>query len=128
MTYNKDTHERVDHTLNMALAILTEYLISRYTQPSLSEISTALKTCKPQVNKVILDYFLTTRSQIFVDQNTSDSLWKTFGDIYTFVRKTLGVLFHKGLDDHLTPRELVSIDSARRQTIGFWIDVIYESL
>lgn len=128
LTSNKDTHERVDYIVNMALAILTEYFISEDTQPYLSEAAASVRTWKSQAKKAILDCYVTTRTQFFAYQNTIVYLGKASSNMYTFVRKTLGVPFHKGLENHPTPREPDSIDGARKQTIGSWIGIIYESL
>ena len=128
LTSNKDTHERVEYIVNMALAILTGYLISEETQPYLSEVSAATRTWKSQAKKTILDCFLNTRSQFFGHQNTVTFLGKASSNMYTFVQETLKVPFHKGLEDHPTPRAPESIDGARKQTIGSWIRIIYESL
>ena len=128
LTSNKDTHERVDYIVNMALAILTEYLISEETQPYLSEASAATRAWKTQAKEAILESFLTTRSRFFAHQNTINFLGRASSNMYTFVRKTLKVPFHKGLEDHPTPRAPESTDGARKQTIGSWIGIIYESL
>ena len=128
LTSNKDSHERVEYIVNMALAILTEYLVSEEIQPYLSEASAATRTWKTQAKKAILESFLTTRSWFFAHQNTVEFLGKASSNMYTFVRKTLKVPFHKGLEDHPTPRAPESIDGARKQTIGSWIGIIYESL
>ena len=128
LTSNKDTHERVDNIVKRALGCLTEFLISEDTQQYLAEAFAATRTWKSQAKKAILDCFEKTRSQFLVDQNTIDYLGKASGNMYTFIRKTLGVPFHKGLEDHPTPREPESKDGARKQTIGSWIGIIYESL
>ncbi|KAL8732297.1 MAG: hypothetical protein Q9166_002869 [cf. Caloplaca sp. 2 TL-2023] len=127
LTSNKDTHNRATYIVDMALAILTQSLLDN-TQGSLSEASSIIASWKARAQSVLVNTYNSTRSKFFSRQNTPDFLGLASRSIYLFVRQTLGVPFHKGLEDHPTPKEPTAADGSRKQTIGSWIGMIYESL
>lgn len=124
---SQDTHERVTHITDTALAILTQSLIDSPQGP-MHEFTSTIQSWKAQAYAVLTNTYTSTRSQYFAHQNAADYLGRAPRKIYLFVRETLGVPFHKGLEDHPTPKEPMSAEGNRKQTIGSWIGVIYESL
>lgn len=127
LTSNKDTDDRATYIIDMGLAILTQSLLDNH-QGSLSEASTTVKTWKTRAASLLVETYTGTRSKFFSHQNTSDYLGCGSRGMYLFVRQTLGVPFHKGLEDNPTYEEPLAEDGTRKQTIGSWIGIIYESL
>ncbi|KAL8753617.1 MAG: hypothetical protein Q9199_004921 [Rusavskia elegans] len=127
LTSNKDTQDRATYIIDMALAILTKPLLEN-PQGSLSEASKIAQSWKSKANSLLVETYINTRTEFFTCQNTSDYLGCASKRMYLFVRKTLGVPFNKGLEDHPTPQEPMAADGSRKQTIGSWIGIIYESL
>ncbi|KAI4254647.1 MAG: hypothetical protein L6R42_007106, partial [Xanthoria sp. 1 TBL-2021] len=127
LTSNKDTQDRATYIIDMALAILTGPLLEN-PQGSLSEASKIAQSWKSKANSLLVETYINTRTEFFTCQNTSDYLGCASKRMYLFVRKTLGVPFNKGLEDHPTPQEPIAADGSRKQTIGSWIGIIYESL
>lgn len=127
LTTNKDTQNRATHIIDMALAILAEYLLAN-PQGSLSEASEMMQSWKSKAHSLLMETYITTRTGFFTSQNTPDYLGCASRRMYLFVRKTLGVPFNKGLEDHPTSTEPTATDGSRKQTIGSWISIIFESL
>ncbi|KAL8769235.1 MAG: hypothetical protein Q9209_004736 [Squamulea sp. 1 TL-2023] len=127
LTSNKDTNDRATYIIDMALAILTQSLLDN-PQGSLSETSKIVQSWRSQATTLLITTYTSTRSEFFVRQNTADYLGCASRRMYLFVRQTLEVPFHKGLEDHPTPKEPMTADGSRKQTIGSRISTIYESL
>ncbi|KAL8670444.1 MAG: hypothetical protein Q9168_005025 [Polycauliona sp. 1 TL-2023] len=127
LTSNKDTQDRATYIVDMALAILTQALLSN-VQTDLSAFSSTIQTWKTRALELLVQTYLTTRSSFFASQPTASYLGNASKRMYLFVRKDLGVPFHKGLEDHPTVQEPLAADGSRKKTIGSWIGVIYESL
>ncbi|KAL8853693.1 MAG: hypothetical protein Q9221_001504 [Calogaya cf. arnoldii] len=127
-TSNKDTPDRATHIISIALSILTESLLNNNPHGSLSSASELIQTWKSKATALLIDTYTNIRADFFTNQITSNYLGNASKRIYLFVRKTLGVPFHKGLEDHPTPKEPMAADGSRKQTIGSWIGVIYGSL
>ena len=126
-TSNKDTSERVNHVVDTALAVIAESSLDM-PQEALLDANLAMKAWRSRARDVIIESYTTTRSSFSVHQTTAAYLSQASKRIYLFVRQTLGVPFHKGLEDHPTPRAPFSADGRSKQTIGSWIGIIYESL
>ncbi|KAL9005516.1 MAG: hypothetical protein Q9188_001718 [Gyalolechia gomerana] len=124
---NKDTHDRVPCIVDRAVSILTQSLTEN-PQGSLQEAISTIQSWKLQASSILAATYTNTRAAFFVHQTTADYLGRASKPMYLFVRETLGVPFHKGLEDHPTPKGPASTDGSRKQTIGSWIGVIYESL
>lgn len=124
---NLDSHDRITDVVDTALAIITQSLIEN-PRGSLHEAAAAIQSWKLHAYRILAKTHRNTRSQFFAHQNTADYLGLAARKMYLFVRKTLGVPFHKGLEDHPTPKEPTSSDGRRKLTIGSWISIIYESL
>ncbi|CAO1602106.1 hypothetical protein XANCAGTX0491_005737 [Xanthoria calcicola] len=127
LTTNKDTQARATHIIDMALAILAEFLLAN-PQGSLSEAAEMMQRWKSKAQSLLVETCTTTRAEFFTSQNTPDYVGCASKRMYLFVRKTLGVPFNKGLEDHPTPEEPTAADGSRKQTIGSWISIIFESL
>ena len=125
-TSKKDTHERVSHVVNTALAILAHSSFESIEELTL-EFTTAMRAWRLRAHDIILESYTATRSTFFKRQKTADYLGQASKRMYLFVRQDLGVPFHKGLEDHPTPKDPLSM-TGRKQTIGSWIGSIYESL
>ncbi|KAL8832270.1 MAG: hypothetical protein Q9191_000369 [Dirinaria sp. TL-2023a] len=126
-TSTKDTRDRVNYTIDTGIGILAQSLFSKPDVP-LYEASIAIKAWKPRACAILAETYATTRSWFLAEQNTADYLGLASKKLYIFVRRTLGVPFHKGLEDHPTPTEPTSADGRQKKTIGSWIGIIYESL
>ncbi|KAL8650329.1 MAG: hypothetical protein Q9226_005190 [Calogaya cf. arnoldii] len=126
-TSNKDTPDRATHIINIALSILTQSLLKN-PHGSFIEASIIIQTWKSKAIALLINTYTNTRTNFFTNQDTSDYLGYASKRMYIFVRKTLGVPFHKGLEDHPTPKEPLAADGSCKQTIGSWIGIIYESL
>lgn len=83
---------------------------------------------KISTRKAIVEVFTSCRAKFFEKQNTIDFLGVASRRIYTFVRGTLGVPFHKGLEDHPEPGNAINVSGSRKRTIGSNISIIYEAL
>ncbi|KAL8798906.1 MAG: hypothetical protein Q9182_006306, partial [Xanthomendoza sp. 2 TL-2023] len=127
LTSNKDTPDRANYIIDMGLAILTQVLLDK-PEGSLSEASGLLRSWRSRANALLVETYTCTRSKFFAHQSTPDHLGCASRRMYRYVRQTLGVPFHRGLEDHPTPKEPLAADGSRKQTIGSWISVIYESL
>ncbi|CAL8579680.1 hypothetical protein XPA_005414 [Xanthoria parietina] len=127
LTTNKDTQARATHIIDMALAILAEFLLAN-PQGSLSDAAEMMQSWKSKAHSLLVETYITTRTEFFTSQDTPDYLGCAPKRMYLFVRKTLGVPFNKGLEDHPTPQEPTAADGSRKQTIGSWISIIFESL
>ena len=125
-TSNKDTHDRANHIVDTALAILIQpsFESNKETPP---DVTTVMKAWRSQVYDSIVESYTTTRRSFFGHQNTAEYLGQASRRMYLFVRQDLGVPFHKGLEDHPTPKDPLSTKGKKR-TIGSWIGRIYESL
>ena len=122
LTANKDSKDRYTHLVDSALAVLARFFIS---SPKLTT-GTAIEnfaTWRKSTFDCLADTFITTRTRFFQRQNTADYLGHATRQMYVYVRKTLGVPLHQGLQDHPTPK-----DQEKKRTIGSWIAVIYEAL
>ncbi|KAL8836977.1 MAG: hypothetical protein Q9176_005978 [Flavoplaca citrina] len=124
---NKDTQDRATYIVDMALAILTQSLLD-HPQGSLSSASTMMRDWKTKAHSLLVETYTTIRAEFFINQTTPDYLGNASKRIYLFVRKTLGVPFNKGLEDHPTPKSPMAANGTRKQTIGSWISIIYSSL
>ena len=127
LTSNKDTNDRATYITSTAVAILAEYILE-HQHGSTDEASTAIRDWKIRAHLALVETYTTTRLRFFKDQDTADHLGQASRRIYLFLRKTLGVPFHQGLQDHPSPKEPVSADGSKKRTIGSWISIIYESL
>ncbi|KAL8810030.1 MAG: hypothetical protein Q9223_000868 [Gallowayella weberi] len=127
LTSNKDTSDRANYIIDMALAILTQVLFDK-PEGSMSEASDIMRSWRSRANSLLVETYTSTRSTFFTHQSTPDHLGCASRRMYRFVRQTLGVPFHKGLEDQPMPNEPLAANGSRKQTIGSWISVIYESL
>ncbi|KAL8936672.1 MAG: hypothetical protein Q9216_004810 [Gyalolechia sp. 2 TL-2023] len=127
-TSNKDTRDRVPYIVDLAVSMLMQTLTDNNAQGSLQEANSMIQSWKSQASSVLVKTYLDTRTEFFAHQNTADYLGQASKRMYLFVRGTLRVPFHKGLEDHPTPKEPASTEGNQKQTIGSWIGVIYESL
>lgn len=126
-TSNKDTSERCSFIVDMAISILTRYLMQS-PQGSLQEATSSIETWTARATSVLAETYKATKTTFFIHQNTADYLGQASQLMYCYVRQTLGVPFHKGLEDNPSPKEPLSADGRRKQTIGSWIGIIYDSL
>ena len=126
LTSNKDTHDRANHIVETALAIVTQSSLEG-TKETLPDVTTAIKAWRSRVYDIIVESYTATRRNFFAHQNTTDFLGQASKRMYLFVRQNLSVPFHKGLEDHPTPKDPLAMNG-RKQTIGSWIGSIYESL
>ena len=126
LTSKLDTYERVNYIVNTALATLAKLSFER-TQEAPLDFTTAMKAWRSRAHDAVDESYSTTRRSFFNHQNTADYLGQASKRMYIFVRQDLGVPFHKGLEDHPTPKDPSSM-TGRKQTIGSWIGRIYESL
>ncbi|KAL8919638.1 MAG: hypothetical protein Q9208_006670 [Pyrenodesmia sp. 3 TL-2023] len=122
-----DSPDRITHIVDSALAIITQALIEN-PRGSLHEAAAAVQSWKLHAYRILAEAHTNTRSQFFAHQTTADYLGLAARKTYLFVRKTLGVPFHKGLEDHPTPKERTSADGRQKLTIGSWISIIHDSL
>lgn len=122
LTANKDSEDRYAHLVDSALAVVARFFIS---SPKLATGTAleALATWKEAAFDCLAETYTTTRMRFFEKQNTTDYLGHATRKMYMYVRKTLGVPIHQGLEDHPTPK-----DENKKLTIGSWIAVIYEAL
>ncbi|KAL8993054.1 MAG: hypothetical protein Q9169_006634 [Polycauliona sp. 2 TL-2023] len=127
LTSNKDTQDRATYIIDMALAILTQVILS-HPEGSLSSFSTTVQKWKTRARTLLIETYTSTRTDFFATQSTPSYLGNASKRMYIFVRKILGVPFHKGLEDHPTAQEPFAADGSRKQTIGSWISIIYQSL
>lgn len=129
---SKDTPGRVTQVIDDALAILTQFLLfDEHESPlptSVPRVSEMIQTWKSRLHNLLTESHASSRAQFFEHQHTPDFLGQAAKKMYIFVRERLGVPFHRGLEDHPTPRQPVSADGTKKQTIGSYISVIYESL
>ena len=126
-TSTKDTPDRVAYVVDTVVGILIQPLFDSDTAPSSGNFM-VIKDWKSRAYSILAESYAATHSQFLANQNTTEYLGLASKRMYTFVRKTLGVPFHKGLEDHPTPQEPTSADGSKKQTIGSWIGIIYESL
>ena len=122
----KDTQDRVTHIVNTGLATLAQILLD-CTLEHPKEYATAMKTWKSVASAVIIETYTSIRSKFFASQNTVEYLGQASKRMYLYVRQTLGVPFHKGLEDAPAPTDSSST-GIRKQTTGSWIGIIHESL
>ncbi|KAI4087019.1 MAG: hypothetical protein LQ344_007076 [Seirophora lacunosa] len=126
-THSKDTHDRIASIIASALATITRIVMTD-PQGALHEAAPAIRLWKDQASTLLLDTYTSNHSQFFAHQTTPEYLGLASRKMYLYVRETLKVPFHRGLEDHPTPQEPTAPDGRRKRTIGSWISVIYESL
>lgn len=126
-TTSVDSEDRFARVLDSSLAILANIFVSQDDQPP-AAIFSAAKMWKSQALSSITKTFYSTRSRFFADQNTPDFLGSGVRKMYVYIRRVLGVPFHKGLEDHPTPTRTTSEAASSKRTIGSQISIIYESL
>ena len=127
LTANKDSKDRFVHLVDSALGVLAQFFISA-PETAVSNARAAVATWKKSALEVVAGVYTTTRAKFFQQQNTPDFLGQATRDMYVYVRKTLGVPLHQGLEDHPTPTNKTAAGGAKKKTIGSWIAVIYEAL
>lgn len=124
-----DAAPRAEMVAAASLACMTEFIMaagagagsrsssSKYDISQLQDLKTAMAAA-------ILDTYLGHRAAFFERQTTAQFLGQGTRACYEFVRRTLGVPFHRGLVDQPGPGD----DSDRKKTIGSWVSVIYEAI
>lgn len=122
-----DSQDRIERVIKSSLAVLTDFLLTLKLDSS-SPAFAAMGTWKSLARSAMAESFTVTRSRFFQRQNTPDFLGLAAKKLYLFVRHNLEVPFHLGLEDHPTPTNKFCEDARKKQTIGSWIGVIYESL
>ncbi|KAL9579716.1 MAG: hypothetical protein Q9212_004941 [Teloschistes hypoglaucus] len=129
---SKDTPAHITQVVDDALAILTQFLLLDEHQTSLptsvSRFSEIIQNWISRFQNLLTENHASSRAQFFEHQHTPEFLGQAAKKMYIFVRERLRVPFHRGLEDHPTPRQPVSADGTKKQTIGSHISVIYESL
>lgn len=123
----KDTCDRFPFIVDTAVSILTRSLMEN-PQGSLQEATSTIQSWVSRASAVLAGIYTDTRTAFFMHQNTTDYLGQATKRMYRYVRETLGVPFHKGLEDNPSPNEPFSASGGRKRTIGSWITIIYESL
>ena len=126
-TANKDSQDRCSHIVESGLAVLADFFLNCSNQVLTGALS-AIASWRSLAMPVLFDTYISTRSQFFQQQTTPDFLGRATSRMYAFIRKTLGVPFHIGLQDHPTPKDMYASDGTKKQTIGSWIGIIYESI
>lgn len=126
-TGNVDSEDRFNQVLDPCVVVLANFLVSRDDQPFTSVLP-AIKAWKNRALSSLATTFLSTRSQFFESQNTTDFLGSGARKLYEYVRYVLGVPFHKGLEDDPTSIQIAQKEAHPKRTIGSWISIIYESL
>ena len=131
-TTNKDSEDRYTHLTDSSLAIITRFLIRSpnklaATGPTFFE---AIATWKDSFRQCLAETHTTTRAHIFQRPGTATYLGRGTRTLYLYVRDTLGVPFHKGLQDHPGPMDDDDEEEKKKKkvTIGSWIAVIYEAI
>ena len=121
-TTNKDTQDRCVHSVDSALAVIAKFVISSRKCTTGPTFETIAKWKESTID-CLANTFVISRARFFKKQDTANYLGVATRKMYLYVRETLGVPFHKGLEDHPTPK-----DKVKKLTIGSWIAVIYEAL
>lgn len=127
LSTNKDSQDRYTHIVESALAVLAQFLLLSPHQ-AVSGAFDAVASWKVLTLAALADTYVTTRANFFRNQPTADFLGRATRRMYRFVRETLRVPFHRGLEDHPTPTNAFSRDGRKKHTIGSWITVILETL
>jgi phenylalanine ammonia-lyase len=79
--------------------------------------------------EIVAAVYFTHHQTFFTHQNKDQFPGKASKEMYLFVRKDLGVLFHQSVEEHPRGNEEVnSINGRPERTIASWISLIYESL
>ncbi|PWY86688.1 phenylalanine ammonia-lyase [Aspergillus heteromorphus CBS 117.55] len=91
--------------------------------------SAALQQWQDSVVGVLTEEYQTSRSAFFVQQTTQDYLCTSSKILYCYVRETLKIPLHRGIEDHPT-YSAQSTDNAadNKVTIGSHISAIYLAL
>lgn len=79
------------------------------------------------VAEISKSFFINTRAAYLAQPDATPYIGVASKRMYTFVRRTLGVPFHRGLVDHPT-LHLTSGDQPMRKNTGSQISIIYEAL
>lgn len=126
-----DYYARCERVVDTSIAIVVNSLAHcEPLIPASMDPIAVLRTWRTRTLSALADTYTSVRAEFFERQNTADFLGQASSRMYTFVRKNLGVPFHKGLVEHPGPMDETagSIDGRAKKTIGSWISIIYESL
>ena len=75
--------------------------------------------------QAMTETFSSNQLRYFSQPNAPEYLGHASRCMYAFVRKELGVPFHRGLIEHPSPHGEQEIDGRPKKTIGSWIGLIY---
>jgi phenylalanine ammonia-lyase len=134
-TTTLDLRERCARTADVAAPLLMKEIAKiQGLKASVYELFQALDVFKKDLAKALEAHYSATRQEMFerhVDI-TPTYLGQASTKLYVFVRKALGVPFHRGLvDDPTHPLEgdqHASFSPSERKSIGSLISIVYESI
>lgn len=133
VTANKDSEERYTHVVDSTMGVIVKVLLDTMPQDGSSGTSSpaalaAITDWRTSVRKTIAETFTTVRAHFFEKPDTAAFLGSGSRAIYTYVRETLKVPLHRGLQDHPEPHDMFAPDGSKKRTIGSNISIIYEAL
>jgi phenylalanine ammonia-lyase len=98
------------------------------------ELFEAVDRCTKTLSETVRSFFDSTRQEMFEQhiEITTAYLGQGSAELYTFVRKDLGVPFHRGLIDDptyvLLGGPIVPYTQGQKKTIGSHISTVYEAI
>lgn len=133
VTANKDSEERYTHVVDSTMGVIVKVLLDIKPQAEGFEASSpaalaGITEWRSSVRKTIAETFTTVCARFFEKPDTASFLGLGSRAIYTYVRETLKVPLHRGLQDHPEPHSMFSPDDWKKRTIGSNISIIYEAL
>ncbi|KAL8650677.1 MAG: hypothetical protein Q9210_003689 [Variospora velana] len=133
LTANKDSEDRFTHVVDSTAGVVVNCLLETSPQVGDSAASSsaalaAIIEWKISARRTIAQTFATVRARFFEKPGTAAFLGLGSRTIYTYVRETLKVPLHRGLEDHPEPHNMFGADGSRKRTIGSNISTIYEAL
>ncbi|KAL8973619.1 MAG: hypothetical protein Q9197_002145 [Variospora fuerteventurae] len=133
LTTSKDSEDRYTHVVDSTAGVIVNCLLetSRQVRDSAASSSAALAAIiewKISARRTIAQTFATVLARFLEKPGTATFLGLGSRTIYTYVRETLKVPFHRGLEDHPEAHDMFAADGSRKRTIGSNISTIYEAL
>ncbi|KAI1489093.1 phenylalanine ammonia-lyase [Biscogniauxia mediterranea] len=124
-----DARQRAAHVASETVAVMATFAAENgtVTRASTPVSIKDVQSLRQSIAKTILQTYVKHRDAFFAHQPTEQYLGKATKQCYNFVRKTLGVPFHRGLVEQPQPGD-TELDGRSKKTIGSWVSTIYEAV
>ncbi|RYP03757.1 hypothetical protein DL764_004932 [Monosporascus ibericus] len=128
-TSSLDTPQRASQVASATVPAIAEFLAqdSHSALPAGSNALKIVQALRESIGKTVLETYVRHRDSFFKHQTTAQFLGSTTRRCYEFVRKTLGVPFHRGLVEQPAPGD-TELDGRPKRIIGSWVSTLYEAI